>query len=321
MRPTLATAAVLLASLQNALPAKNLPAIELTEAWKEKVRSAAPDKTQVKPLEERKVLIFSLNTGFKHWCIPHTTAVVKILGEKTGAYSPVESNDLNEFLPENIGKYDAIVLNNNCPDGKDRDLFRDVLINKMAKFGGDYASMPLDQREALAEKLYKSLVAYVADGGGLVLLHGAITNFAKSDEFSAVVGGSFDFHPPQQEVTLYPVSPEHPMLKPFGSKPFVYVDEPYIMNRAYAKLDFQPLLEMKTDELLPNKKVESLEDIPRYMAWVKPHEQGRVFFCSPSHNAQAFEESELLGFILNGMQYATGDLNCTDTPLAGSEGR
>jgi len=145
-----------------------------------------------------------------------------------------------------------------------------------------------------------------------VLLHGAITNFAKSDDFSAVVGGSFDFHPPQQEVTLYPASPGHPMLEPFDGKPFVYFDEPYIMNRAYAKLDFHPLLEMKIDELLPNKRVESLEKLPRYMAWVRAHTKGRVFFCSPSHNAHAFEQPELLGFILNGMQYATGDLKCDD---------
>lgn len=88
------------------------------------------------------------------------------------------------------------------------------------------------------------------------------------------------------------------------------------MNRAYAKLDFHPLLEMKPDELEPNERVEGLEKIPRYMAWVKAHKKGRVFFCSPSHNAQAFEQPELLGFILNGMQYATGDLKCADTPPA-----
>ena len=316
MRCVFVTAFVLFGSLQNVLPAKGLPELELSEEWKEKVRSTAPEKAQAKPAEERKVLIFSQNTGFKHWCIPHTTAVVKILGEETGAYTSVESTDIKEFLPENIGKYDAIVLNNNCPDGKDRDMFRDVLINKMAKFGAEYASMPLKEREALAEKLYKSLVSYVADGGGLVLLHGAITNFAKSDDFSAVVGGSFDFHPPQQEVTLYPASAGHPMLEPFDGKPFVYFDEPYIMKRAYSKLDFHPLLEMKIDELLPNKRVADLEKLPRYMAWVRAHKKGRVFFCSASHNAQAFEQPELLGFILNGMQYATGDLKCVDSPPA-----
>ncbi|MFC7338514.1 ThuA domain-containing protein [Haloferula chungangensis] len=309
------SAFVLLGSLQSSLLAK-LPEIPMSEEWQEKVKAAAPENGQAKPEKERKVLIFSMNTGFKHWCIPHTTAVVEILGEKTGAYSSVESKDIKEFLPENISKYDAIVLNNNCPDGKDRDMFRDVLINKMKEFGPEYAKMPLKEREELATKLYQSLVSYVADGGGLVLLHGAITNFAYSDEFSAMVGGSFDFHPPQQEITLYPVSPGHPMLEPFGGKPYVYYDEPYIMKRAYSKLDFHPLLEMKLDELKPDKRLEELEELPRYMAWVKKFKKGRVFFCSPSHNAQAFETPELLGFILNGMQFATGDLACETAPPA-----
>ena len=312
MRDLLVAAFVLTSIVPQAVLGQGAPVIEFSEEWVEKIREAAPDGAPVKSDEERKVLIFSLNTGFVHWCIPHTKAVVRILGDKTGAYTSVESEDIKEFLPENISKYDAIVLNNNCPDGKDRDMFRDVLINKMKVHGKEYASMPKAEREALATKLYRSLVSYVENGGGLVLLHGGITNFAKSDEFSALVGGSFDFHPPQQEITLYPVSEGHPMLEPFGGEPFVYFDEPYIMNRAYANLDFHPLLEMKLDELKPNPKLKQLEDLPRYMAWIRAHKKGRVFFCSPSHNAQTFEEPEMLGFILNGMQYATGDLECDD---------
>jgi type 1 glutamine amidotransferase len=319
MKRALVIPFLLFGSLQCELFAEKLPSFELSEEWEEKVRSIAPDKAQAKTESDRKVLIFSLNTGFKHWCIPHTKAVVEILGEKTGAYASVESTDIKEFLPENIGKYHAVVLNNNCPDGKDRDMFRDVLINKMKAYGKEYASMPIADRKAMADKLFRSLISYVENGGGLVLLHGGITNFALSDEFSAVVGGSFDFHPPQQEFALYPASVNHPMLEPFGNKPLVYNDEPYIMNRAYAKLDFHPLLEMKPEELEPNKKIKSLDDIPRYMAWIRPHKKGRVFFCSPSHNAQSFEKPELLGFILNGMQYATGDLKCEDAAPAALE--
>ena len=307
---------LLVGAVPQVVSAQGSPKIEFSEEWVAKVQSAAPEKASAKSEKERKVLIFSLNTGFVHWCIPHTKEVVKILGEKTGAYTSVESVEIEEFLPENISKYDAIVLNNNCPDRKDRDVFRDILINKMEEHGKKYASMPKAEREALAEKLYRSLISYVENGGGLVLLHGGITNFSYSDEFSEMVGGSFDFHPPQQEFTLYPGSERHPMLEPFGGKPFTYVDEPYFMNRAYAKLDFHPLLEMKRDELKPNPQVKKQADIPRYMAWVRAAKKGRVFFCSPSHNAQTFEKPELLGFILNGMQYATGDLKCDDTQPA-----
>ncbi len=148
----------------------SLPEVQLTDEWKAGIREIAPDSPAVQPQQERKILIFSLATGFVHWCIPHTDAVVEILGDKSGAFSSTRSIDIEVFRPENLAQYDAVVLNNNCPDRKERHLFRDVLVNKMDKFGKKYKDMPLAEREALAEHLYSSLVNYVAEGGGLVLL-------------------------------------------------------------------------------------------------------------------------------------------------------
>ena len=74
--------AILLGTLVSTLFAGLRP-IKLTDAWKSKIRKLAPAKATVKPAKDRKVLVFSLSPGFKHWCIPHTAAVVEILGEKT----------------------------------------------------------------------------------------------------------------------------------------------------------------------------------------------------------------------------------------------
>lgn len=294
------------------------PAFELNQDWKDLVAERAPETPAVQPGEPRKVLIFSLTTGYKHWCIPHTEAVIQILGAETGAYESVASTDVEVFLPENLKEFDAVVLNNNCPTRGKRDLFHDVLIKQIDQADAKYKALSLDEREALAKKLYRSLVDYVAAGGGLVLLHGAISNFSYSDEFSAIAGGSFAFHPPQQELTLYPVRPEHPLLEPFGGEPFVHYDEPYVMDRAYEQLNFAPMLEMDVSKIKINsaKRKKELAKLPRYVAWIKPYKQGRVFFSSPSHNAQSFERPELLGFLLNGMQYVLGDLECDDRPGA-----
>jgi type 1 glutamine amidotransferase len=60
-------------------------------------------------------------------------------------------------------------------------------------------------------------------------------------------------------------------------------------------------------------------DRPRYVAWIRPHGQGRVFYCSPSHFPESYASATLLQFLLDGIQYATGDLRCDDsTPTAGS---
>jgi len=306
---------ILLAACLSAVSYGKAPAFELSQEWKNTVAEKAPKSPVAEPKQPRKVLIFSLSTGFKHWCIPHTEAVIKILGDQSGAYESIASTDVEVFRPERLKEFDAIVLNNNCPQRKKRDLFHDVIIDKIGEAGKKYEDMPMEKREALAKMLYRSLVDYVAEGGGLVLMHGAIANFSYSDEFSALAGGSFDYHPRQQDLTLYPVQPNHPLLKPFGGKPFVHYDEPYVMNRAYAELNFAPMLEMETSTLKPPKEAEKLGNMPRYVAWIKPHKKGRVFFSSPSHNAQSFERPELLGFLLNGMQYALGDLECEDQPV------
>jgi type 1 glutamine amidotransferase len=315
MKPRSAFSGILAAlTTVSCLHAQQLPAFKLDEAWKEKVAAVAPETPLAEPKKQRKVLIFSLATGFQHWCIPHTEAVIEILGRRSGAYESVPGTDVEVFRPERLREFDAVVLNNNCPTGAKRDLFHDVLVARIGEAGKKYESMPAAEREALAGELYRSLVDYVADGGGLVLLHGAIANFAKSDEFSELAGGSFSYHPPQQEVTLHPVCPDHPMLTCFGGKPFVHIDEPYVMGGAYERFQFAPMLELETKGIKMNKD-RGFDKLPRYVAWIRTHHKGRVFFSSPSHNAQSFERPELLQFLLNGMQFAVGDLDCDATPV------
>jgi len=275
------------------------PAIELTPQWKGKIMELAPANPRVKPESKRTVLLFSRCTGFKHWVIPHTDVVVEALGEKSGAFEVVQSNDIEMFSKENIRQFDGIILNNNCSKNPERNLFLDVLGK--------------DKKEEAAV-LEDNLINFVAEGGGLVAIHGAIVIFNNSEQFSELLGGSFAFHPAQQEVTVHLVEPDHPLVKAFEGKPFVHVDEPYLFNKAYEKKNFRPLLVMDTDKLNCGNRQEQVKSDVRYVSWIKKHGKGRVFYISPSHNAQSFENPRLLQFLLDGIQYTLGDLKCDDTP-------
>jgi PelA/Pel-15E family pectate lyase len=129
-----------------------------------------------------------------------------------------------------------------------------------------------------------------------------------------MVGAAFDYHPPSQEVTLRPVDADHPLVAAFrGRSPFIHRDEPYCFKGAYEKFEFRPLLSMDTENLKdPRGRV---GEIPRYVAWIKPHGRGRVFYCSPSHYPESYESATVLKFLLDGVQYAAGDLKCDDSPL------
>ncbi|VAW10130.1 Cytochrome c551/c552 [hydrothermal vent metagenome] len=70
---------------------------------------------------------------------------------------------------------------------------------------------------------------------------------------------------------------------------------------------------------METKKLEELKTAPKdtikYITWVKKYGKGRVFFSSPSHNAQSYENPHLLQFLLDGMPYVVGDLVCDDSPI------
>jgi type 1 glutamine amidotransferase len=58
----------------------------------------------------------------------------------------------------------------------------------------------------------------------------------------------------------------------------------------------------------PNDKI-------KYISWIKRHGRGRVFYSSPSHNAQSYENPELLQFLYNGLLYAAGFVDCDDSAI------
>ena len=293
-------------------PTKHDPIQPPTPQWKTTIEGLAPAKPTIKPRALRRVLVFSLSTGYYHEVIPHTAAVIEILGKKSGAFQTVHNNDIEVFAPKTLQEFDAVVLNNTCSVGSRRNLFLDVLGNEATfdkNLGLKYKYLTTEQRSQRAAELENSLLDYVASGKGLVCMHGAMTMLNNSAEFSEMIGGSFDFHPRRQEITLKLVDPDHPLLAAFHGESFVHNDEPYLFNKAYRKKNFYPLLEMDVSKLDKKTRADPrvTSDV-RYVAWIKPYSKGRVFYCGPSHQPESFETQSMLRFLLDGIQYALGDL-------------
>lgn len=292
-----------------------------SQEWLATVGRLAPDQATVKPQRPRAVLVFSLTTGFQHQVRAYVSEMLKILAAKSGAFTVEETSDIERLTPESLAKFDALILNNNCPDNKKRDIFFDVLSNQVHKavkdIGLKYKDLTDQQRTQRAADLENGLLDYVAGGKGLVAIHGSIALQNNSQRFSEMIGGSFDFHPPRQVLTLELVDPAHPLLAGFQGKGFVHSDELYLFKNAYAQLNFRPLLEANREKL-----DEKSRDNPRiaekgrlFVSWIKKYGQGRVFFVSPSHQPQSYETPCMLRFYLDGIQYALGDLHCDDSPI------
>jgi type 1 glutamine amidotransferase len=316
LKRTLLTACcfLLLAALAGNAPAEKIPYASsqikpLTAAWTARVRELAPAKATV-AAPRRKVLVFSLFTGFKHDVVPYVDSVVEVLGKKSGAIESTRTVDIEALTSRGLAAYDVLVLNNNCSIGPRRNLFLDEL-----ERNPKYRAMAAAQRQAKADSLEQSVLGFVAGGKGLVVIHGAPTMLNNSAKFTEMVGAAFDYHPANQELTLRTVDANHPLVAAFrGKEPFIHRDEPYCFKGAYEKLNFRPLLTMDVQGIKDAKG--GVGRLVRYVAWIKPYGRGRVFYCSPSHFPESYESSTLLQFLLDGLQYAAGDLKCDDSKLA-----
>ncbi len=285
--------------------AQQLEPIEITDEWLSKIESLAPSEPTIKNIEKKKMLVFSKATGFYHWTIPHNIEILKILAKKSGAFEIRNGYDIENFEKENLNKYAAVILNNSNPSGPDRDLFADLLRQNTTLGDSEVA-----ERAAQYEK---NLMDYVAEGGGLMIMHGAITVQNNSEAFSKLTGGSFDYHPKQQKMHVKEVDSKHPLVQAFKGDGFTHIDEPYFFKNAYFEYNFRPLLYIEIDEL--EGLQHPVEEKVNYVAWIKKHGKGRVFYSSPSHNVQSMDNPELLQFFLDGMQYVVGDLECDDSPM------
>ena len=284
---------------------QSLSPFELNSEWIAKIESMVKDQKNVATKVKKKLLIFSLHTGYKHWTIPHTEAVMNIIAQNSGAFEVTLSKDYTVFNKNKISKYDVIILNNTNSKSDRRDLFWDI-------FNED-STLSQKQKIKKAKQMEDNLIQFVKKGKGLVLLHGAIVMQNNSIDFSNMVGGSFDFHPPQQKIHVKLVDPDHPLVSSFEPEGFIHYDEPYFFKNAYFRYDFRPLLFMELDEI--KMKRERPTDKIKYVSWIKRHGRGRVFYSSPSHNAQSYDNSKLLQFLRNGLLYAAGFIDCDDSPI------
>ncbi|MFS4418314.1 ThuA domain-containing protein [Maribacter sp. 2307ULW6-5] len=279
--------------------------IKITPEWLAKIERLAPAETTIKNVKPKKILVFSKATGFDHWTIPHNAEMLKILGRKTGAFEVHIKYDLEAFDKKNLRKYHAVVFNNCNPSGPDRDLFADLLRQN--------SSLQESAIKKRAADYQDNIMRYVKYGGGLMILHGGITVQNNSAAFSAMTGGSFDYHPKQQTLTLKEVDKAHPLVRAFKGKGLTHFDEPYFFKNAYYNYNFRPLLYMEVAALEGLKKETDEERV--YVSWIKRYGKGRVFYSGPSHNAQSMEQPGVLQFFLDGLQYVVGDLECDDSPV------
>lgn len=266
---------------------------------RERIEQSLPARATATAQRPRRLLIFDLNVDYGgHGSIPYANYALARMGEKTGAYETVISRDPEVFRPEILRQFDAVFFNNTVGN-----LFEDAALRQ-------------------------SLVGFVYGGGGLLGVHGTSVAFtrwpgAHEDwpEFGVMLGARGASHRESDERVFVRLDdPGHPLNRVFRGNGFEYRDEFFRFHEVYSRDRVRVVLSIDTEKTEPAQGrafgVVTREDNDYAVAWVRSYGRGRSFYCTIGHHPRVFWDPTMLGFYLDAIQFALGDLAAPTVPSA-----
>lgn len=253
------------------------------------IEKAGPEDAAAKPKKARRVLVFYRCEGFVHGSIPYANLAIETMGKKSGAFTADLADTYEVFNSENLKKYDCILLNNTT---------------------GMQFTKP-EQQNAFLD--------FIMGGKGLAGIHAASDNFGRHPECRAIVGGEFGGHPWNAggNWAFKLDDPEHVLNKAFGGKGFWHTDEIY-QYKPETYEGTKVLRVLVSLDMKQNEVSKLIKDGPREVpvSWLRQAGEGRVFYTNFGHREDTFSKPAILKHMLDGIQYALGDLQADATPTA-----
>ncbi len=300
------------------------------------ITDVMPDKPPAKPLKKHKVLVYSFAIKFYHKSIPYGNKCFEIMGEKTGAFEVVVSNDQENFSAEKLKEFDCIILNNctgsllkpefpnkpklwkpkregrNSKENMSDEKFNAMLAKSQKKYDGLYAEWEkitaiMKNIPDKSVELRKNLMDWLKSGKSIVGIHAATDCSYKWKEYGDMIGGRFSKHPWRMDkVNIKIDEPNNPINKCYDGNGFQILDEIYQFNKGIYSRDKQKVLLSLDMTKTKNKGQRADKDYA--ISWTKNHGKGRVFYCSFGHRNDDFWNPKVIHHYLAGIQWALGDL-------------
>lgn len=260
-----------------------------------KIDAAIPSTASVKPITQRKLLVFTMDKSEQHASVPYGSKAMELMGKKTAAFEIQFSSDPSVFHPDKLKEFDAVCFNNSG--------FMDFFEN---------------------QDLQKSLLGFVRSGRGLICIHSTASNFDpdyKVDwpDGARMIGGICDGQPwingTQWAVKID--EPGHPLNKAFEGRNFSIDEELYQFRKPYSRDKLRVLISVDTSDSVTGRQKGKREDNDYAISWIHRFGRGRVFYSSLGHSKETFWNKAIMQHFLDGIQYALGDLNADDKPSNG----
>lgn len=219
---------------------------------------------------QKRVLLFSHSTGYRHASIEPGVEAIRALGAREGI-EIVASEDPEVFSAAGLAGYDAIIFlsNSTKKDDPASEWFQGA------------------KREALQ--------GFVRGGGGIVGIHAASDSHYHWPWYVKMIGGHFISHPEgTPEGALRVVDHDHPATK--GMDPTMRrVDEWYYFG------DFNP--ETNVLVTLDPASIGEKDVNPNPVSWAHEYEGGRVFYTAMGHTAETYRDPNFLAHLAGGLKW------------------
>lgn len=303
------------------------PAADNSAADNSAAESSATDSGKIR------ALIIDGQNNHSDW--PRTTMMMRQFLETSGAFTvdlertqyTWKGGELLDEFPIDDGKtYEDLPEPKSDPDFAPKFSDYDVVISN---FGWNAAAWP--------KATQASLETYMADGGGLVIIHAADNAFGEWDEFNKMIGlggwggrnehtgpfvyfndkdeeirdmtpGNGGSHGPQHEFQIVTREPNHPIVKGLPRAWMHTKDELYQQLRGPA--DHMTIL--ATAFAAEDKKGTGRHEP---MIMTIDYGKGRVFHTPMGHAGYSMECAGFETIFVRGCQWAaTGEVTLTDVP-------
>lgn len=214
---------------------------------------------------KKKIIVFTKTTEFRHNSISAGVDVISDISNKLG-YEVVHTENSAIFNSNQLSQVEAIVFLNTTGD----------VLNS-------------SQQDAL--------VKYMVMGGNFMGIHSAANTEMDWQWYSNHLGGKYDVQ--IGELDEYIVSVKNDSLGINKRLPEFVFSHDKLFPFTNLSEDMYVLLEV---DFCPNEKSNmNIESMP--LAWIKRSENGRVFYTSLGHTAEAFETPFVKNHIASGLRY------------------
>jgi type 1 glutamine amidotransferase len=170
---------------------------------------------------------------------------------------------------------------------EDVDLFVMARMGAMVCFNDGEPTMP----NWMTDEIQQSVERFVAEGGGLLVIHAGTAIIPENGTYRRLIGGRFRTHPPQHAVRVEPTGNAHPVTE--GVRPFTVNDEQYFMDRDDPQAT---VLATGTSESHGSDAA----------AWAHERGQGRVCVLTLGHNPEVFQNEGMRRLLSNAARWCAG---------------